>query len=92
VKAGPQFSSDLRSKDYGLAVHFHFRFQIFDFRLERRHGSAGNRPSVHDIPETELALKKQPAPQTPAEAAALKAAQRERNLTPRPAPQTGSHL
>jgi hypothetical protein len=30
--------------------------------------------------------------QTPADVAAKKAAERERNLTPRPAPQTGTHL
>jgi hypothetical protein len=42
--------------------------------------------------EMESVTKKKPAPQTPAEAAAAKAAQRERNLTPRPAAQTGSHL
>jgi hypothetical protein len=38
------------------------------------------------------AATKNPRPQTPAEAAARKAAERERNLTPRPAPQTGTHL
>ena len=42
--------------------------------------------------EMDLVLKKKPAPKTPAEMAAEKAAQRERNLTPRPASQTGSHL
>ena len=33
-----------------------------------------------------------PAPKTPADAAAAKAAERERNLAPRPAPQTGTHM
>ena len=42
--------------------------------------------------EMELAMKKKPAPQTPAEAAGARAAQRERNLAPRPASQTGTHL
>jgi hypothetical protein len=41
--------------------------------------------------EMEAATKK-PSPKTPAEAAAAKAAERERNLAPRPAPQTGTHL
>jgi hypothetical protein len=38
------------------------------------------------------AATKKPSPKTPAEAAAAKAAERERNLAPRPAPQTGTHL
>jgi hypothetical protein len=38
------------------------------------------------------AAMKKPAPKTPADAAAAKAAERERNLAPRPAPQTGTHL
>ncbi|PYJ87279.1 MAG: hypothetical protein DME70_06685, partial [Verrucomicrobia bacterium] len=42
--------------------------------------------------EMDAAIKKKPATKTPAEIAAEKAAQRERNLTPRPAPQTGTHL
>lgn len=42
--------------------------------------------------EMDAAMKKKPAAKTPAEIVAEKAAQRERNLTPRPAPQTGSHL
>lgn len=43
--------------------------------------------------EMEAATKKKTAPRTPAEIAAEKAAQRQRNLTPsRPASQTGSHL
>ena len=41
--------------------------------------------------EMEAATKKS-APKTPADAAAAKAAERERNLAPRPAPQTGTHL
>jgi hypothetical protein len=41
--------------------------------------------------EMDAAMKKV-APKTPADAAAAKAAERERNLTPHPAPQTGSHL
>ena len=42
--------------------------------------------------EMEAVMKKKPAVKTPAEIAAEKAAQRERNLAPRPASQTGSHL
>jgi hypothetical protein len=42
--------------------------------------------------EMDAALKKKPAAKTPAEIAAEKAAQRERNLAPRPAPQTGTNL
>ncbi|MFL6588986.1 MAG: hypothetical protein ACJ8M4_02305 [Chthoniobacterales bacterium] len=38
------------------------------------------------------AAKRQLSPQSEADRAAAKAAERERNLTPRPAPQTGSHL
>ena len=42
--------------------------------------------------EMDLVMKKKAAPKTPAEIAAEKAAQRERNLAPRPASQTGTHL
>lgn len=42
--------------------------------------------------EMDAAMKKKPAAKTPAETAAEKAAERQRNLTPRAAPQTGSHL
>ena len=42
--------------------------------------------------EMDAALKKPKGPKTAAEIAAEKAAQRERNLTPGPAPQTGSHF
>lgn len=42
--------------------------------------------------EMDAAMKKSKAPKTAAEIAAEKAAQRERNLAPRPAPQTGSHF
>ena len=42
--------------------------------------------------EMQVATKKKVAPKTPAEIAAEKAAERERNLAPRPAPQTGTHL
>ena len=38
------------------------------------------------------AATKNTRPQTPADAAAKKADEREKNLTPRPAPQTGTHL
>ncbi len=41
--------------------------------------------------EMDAAMKK-PAPKTPTDPAAAKAAERERNLAPRPAPQTGTHL
>ena len=42
--------------------------------------------------EMDAALKKPKGPKTSADTAAEKAAQRERNLAPRPAPQTGSHF
>ncbi len=42
--------------------------------------------------EMDAALKKPKGPKTAAEIAAEKAAQRVRNLTPGPAPQTGSHF
>ncbi len=38
------------------------------------------------------AAKKQSSPKSAADVAAAKAAEKERNLRPRPAPQTGSHL
>ena len=38
------------------------------------------------------AARKNTRPQTPTDPAAAKAAEREKNLTPRPAPQTGTHL
>ena len=38
------------------------------------------------------AARKKPAPKSPADAAAAKAIERERNLTPRPTSQTGTHL
>jgi len=41
--------------------------------------------------ELDAAVKK-PAAKTPAQTTADKAAERERNLAPRPAPQTGTHL
>lgn len=42
--------------------------------------------------EMDAAMKKKPAAKTPAEIAAEKEAQRQRNLAPRAASQTGSHL
>ena len=42
--------------------------------------------------EMDAATKKKPATKTPTDLAAEKAAQRERNLAPRPASQTGTHL
>ena len=42
--------------------------------------------------KTEMDAAKNTRPQTPADAAAKKAAEREKNLTPRPASQTGTHL
>jgi hypothetical protein len=42
--------------------------------------------------EMEAVMKKKPAVKTPAEIAAEKEAQRQRNLAPRPASQTGTHL
>ena len=42
--------------------------------------------------EMDAVMKKKSAPKTAAEVAAEKEALRQRNLAPRPAPQTGSHL
>jgi len=42
--------------------------------------------------EMDSVMKKKPAAKTAAELAAEKEAQRQRNLAPRPAPQTGFHL
>jgi hypothetical protein len=42
--------------------------------------------------EMDAAMKKKTSPKTPAEIAAEKEAQRQRNLAPRPASQTGTHL
>lgn len=42
--------------------------------------------------EMDAAMKKKPATKTAAELAAEKEAQRQRNLSPRPASQTGTHL
>jgi hypothetical protein len=42
--------------------------------------------------EMDAVLKKKPSAKTAAEIAAEKEAQRQRNLAPRPAPQTGTHL
>jgi len=49
-------------------------------------------PSPPTKAQMDAALKRNRPPQTAAEIAAAKAAERERNLRPRPAPQTGSHL
>ena len=42
--------------------------------------------------EMDAAMKKKPAAKTPAQIATEKAAERQRNLAPRPASQTGTHL
>ena len=55
----------------------------------RAHKPAPKPPTPAEIA---AATKKKNAPRTPAEIAAEKAAQRQRNLTPRAASQTGSHL
>jgi hypothetical protein len=49
-------------------------------------------PSPPTRAQMEAATKRNRPPQTAAEIAAAKAAERERNLRPRPAPQTGSNL
>jgi hypothetical protein len=49
-------------------------------------------PSPPTKAQMEAATKRNRPPQTAAEIAAAKAAERERNLRPRPAPQTGSNL
>ena len=53
------------------------------------HKKAPKPPTKADM---NAALKRPTGPKTAAEIAAEKAAQRERNLAPRPAPQTGSHF
>ena len=49
-------------------------------------------PSPPTKAQMDAATKRNRPPQTAAEIAAAKAAERERNLRPRPAPQTGSNL
>ena len=49
-------------------------------------------PSPPTKAEMDAVMKKNAAPKSAAELAAEKEAQRQRNLAPRPAPQTGSHL
>lgn len=49
-------------------------------------------PSPPTKAQMDAAMKRNRPPQTAAEIAAAKAAERERNLRPRPAPQTGSNL
>ena len=53
------------------------------------HKKAPPPPTKADM---DAVTKKKPAAKTPAEIAAEKAAQRERNLAPRPSSQTGTHL
>jgi hypothetical protein len=53
------------------------------------HKKAPNPPTKAEM---DAVLKKPKGPKTAAEIAAEKAAERERNLAPRPAPQTGSHF
>ena len=53
------------------------------------HKKAPNPPTQAEMA---AAMKKPNAPKTAAQLAAEKAAERERNLAPRPAPQTGSHF
>lgn len=55
-------------------------------------GTHKKAPQPPSKAEMESAMNKKSAPKTPAESAAAKAAERERNLAPRPASQTGSHL
>jgi hypothetical protein len=51
-----------------------------------------NAPKPPTKAEMDAVMKKANAPKTAAQVASEKAAQRERNLTPKPAPQTGSHF
>ena len=53
------------------------------------HKKAPNPPTKAEM---DAVMKKLSAPKTAAQEAADKAAQRERNLAPKPAPQTGSHF
>lgn len=53
------------------------------------HKKAPKPPTKEDM---DAALKKPKGPKTAAEIASEKAKERERNLAPRPAPQTGSHF
>jgi hypothetical protein len=50
------------------------------------------RPPKPPTPAELNAAKKKTGPLSPADAAATKAAQKERNMAPRPASQTGTHL
>jgi len=51
-----------------------------------------NAPAPPTKAEMDAVMKKVNGPKTAAQLAADKAAQRERNLAPKPAPQTGSHF
>jgi hypothetical protein len=58
-----------------------------------RTGTQTHKPPPKPPTQAQLdAAKKKSAPPSAKDAAAEKAAERERNLTPKPAPQTGTHL
>jgi hypothetical protein len=58
-----------------------------------RTGTQTHKPPPKPPTQAQLdAAKKKSAPPSATDSAATKAAERERNLTPRPAPQTGTHL
>ncbi|MFZ1217883.1 MAG: hypothetical protein WAO00_01255 [Chthoniobacterales bacterium] len=58
-----------------------------------RTGTQTHKPPPKPPTQAQLdAVKKKSAPPSATDSAATKAAERERNLAPRPAPQTGTHL
>ena len=68
-------------------------YKLVDGKVVRS-GVQTHKPAPAPPTKTEMdaVMKKLNAPKTAAQLAADKAAQRERNLAPKPAPQTGSHF
>jgi len=67
-------------------------YKFINGRVVRTGTQTHKRPPAPPTQAEMDSLKKKPRVPTPAEAAAAKAAEKERNLTPRPAPQTGTHM
>ena len=67
-------------------------YKYMNGQVIRTGSQTHKRPPKPPMPADLDAAKKKKEPRTPAEIAAEKAAERERNLTPHPAPQTGTHL
>lgn len=67
-------------------------YKLTNGQVERVGNQTHKKPPKPPTKAEMQALTKKQAPKTPAEAAAAKASERERNLTPRPASQTGTHL